>query len=87
MAHTSLRIEAAMAAETEAVVGKTTINYKAASRAVEKVVVAVAEDTAASAAMPEAGISGKGNGSDSGDGRNVGVDGGEYRGSGGSWMK
>ncbi len=38
----------------------------------ETAVLVVAVDTAASAAMPEAGISGNGSGNDSGDGRNVG---------------
>jgi hypothetical protein len=59
--------------EKEAEAGRTTINYKSASTAVETAVVAV----------PEAGNSGNGKCGGSGDGGNVDVEGGGNRGSGG----
>ena len=65
-------LEPAIAAETEAAVGNTKINYEAASAAVETevvVVVAVAVDTAVA---PEAGNSGSGYGSGGGGGVDVG---------------
>ena len=58
--------------ETEAAAGKTTINYKSASTAV---------DAVASEGAPEAGNRGGGDGS--GNGVNVGIDSAEYIGSGG----
>jgi hypothetical protein len=75
-------IEAAIAAETEAMMGKTTINYKAASPVVKTAVVMAAVDAVASKAAPEAGNSGNGGGSSGGGSvgsANIGVDGGDSR--------
>ena len=62
-----------MVAETEAVAWNRTINYEAASTAVETAVVAAAVDAAASAAAPEAGN----NGSLYGSGSGIDVDSGD----------
>ena len=53
-------LQSAIAAETEAAVGNTTINYEAASTAVETVVVVAVMDAAVA---PEAGSTGSGYGS------------------------
>jgi hypothetical protein len=88
-AHTALReLESAMAAETEAVSGYTTIKYEVALTEVETVVmvVMVAVDAAASAGVPEAGNSGRGYGSGGDDddrNRDSGGGGGNDNGCGG----
>jgi hypothetical protein len=62
------------ASDTEAAVGKTTIIYNVASKAVETAVVAASVDAAASAVVPEAGNSGNINNGGGGS-KNAGGDG------------